>query len=141
MTKGPALFAKLSRLVAMRNQTTHAVYKKILTEGLRYITDDLLQLRRMTSAEYDMRMDAAILRQHDQLRLVAMAALYNRKAKQTKEVGKNKFVYKHNEITDFVDIEKIEKEIYGDPQREDVFDRLHQVASNVREFKERGIND
>jgi len=54
----------------------------------------------MTSAEYDMRMDAAILRQHDQLRLVAMAALYNRKAKQTKEVGKNKFVYKHNEITD-----------------------------------------
>jgi len=69
----------------------------------------LLQLRRMTSAEYDMRMDAAILRQHDQLRLVAMAALYNRKAKQTKEVGKNKFVYKHNEITDFVDIEKIEK--------------------------------
>ncbi len=95
----------------------------------------------MTSAEYDMRMDAAILRQHDQLRLVAMAALYNRKAKQTKEVGKNKFVYKHNEITDFVDIEKIEKEIYGDPQKNDVFDRLHQVASNVREFKERGIND
>jgi len=87
-----------------------------------------------------MRMDAAILRQHDQLRLVAMAALYNRKAKQTKEVGKNKFVYKHNEITDFVDIEKIEKRSMAIHKKKMCLTDYNQVASNVREFKERGIN-
>lgn len=108
----------------------------MLINGLRFMTDDLIAIKRMSFAEYNLRMDAAKLKFADQLFLAAQTAFINRNAEATDKNSK----YLAKEVKDLYDLEKIEGEILRMPKfDDDTFQRLARIQANMESYyKERG---
>lgn len=108
-----------------------------MINGLRYITDDLLLLRRMGIKEYNLRMQAAILKQADKQELLAQAMIFKRIAESTKKVG-DTYVYTATNLTDIFDKSQIERSIFGADRREMLqWHRLINVAQRNLEWQEK----
>lgn len=126
-------------------------YRKILIDGLRYITPDITTIARMKPWEYNLHLDAAKLRETDALYIEAMNSQYTFLQIATDKNGKRII----ENTKDLIDVAKIESMIY-DPigyienakkevddiqqktnaGKEDAFERLRLVAKKVKEFNE-----
>lgn len=103
-----------------------------MIEGLRYLTDDLLALRRMTPKEYNMRMKAAMLRKVDAYQLATFMAFYNRQATNVDKSGKKYIVKSPKEL---YDADEIEKRILGNSKKDAVYGELLKRAKRVAEYR------
>ena len=81
-----------------------------------------------------MRMNAALLKKYDQLDLLAHAALFNRAVKDGRAKG-DRFEFTIKKASDLVDLDEVEKLIYGDEEDDKTFQRLHQITQNVKNYK------
>ncbi len=112
-----------------------------MINGLRYLTDDLLQLRRMGMKEYNLRMQAAILKQADKQELMAQAALFQRIAKATQKVGDSYF-YTAKKLEDIFDKRKIERSVFGaDRQEMKQWRRLLAITKNNQEWQRKHVEE
>lgn len=101
-----------------------------MLDGLRYVTDDLLVLRRMAPSEYNLRLSAAILRRADREEELAKLAMYIRRAQAHRKDGK----YYMQSYSDLFDIEKVEKPIYNKDKISKEFSRLLKITKNLEEY-------
>jgi|LSQX01.1.fsa_nt_gb hypothetical protein len=85
------------------------MYDRIILDGLRYLTDDIVQIKRMTADEYELRINAKMLRRADRLAEHAQAALFNRVAQSVDKSGKR---YVAKTVKDIYNIEQIEEQLY-----------------------------
>lgn len=106
-----------------------------MIKGLRYLTDDLLALRRMTPSEFNLRMTANALKRADREEELAKQALYNRRANAHRKDG----TYIITKYTELFDIEKVEKQLLVDKTKEEeqTFDRLREIARRQMEYQSR----
>lgn len=106
-----------------------------MINGLRYLTSDLLELRRMGLMEYNLRMQAAILRQADQQELLAKAALFKRMAEATQKMG-DSYIYVARSLQDIFDKSKIERRIFGANKKEmQQWQQLMQITKRNQEWQ------
>lgn len=103
-----------------------------MLDGMRYITDDLLVLRRMTRSEFDLRMDAAKLRRADQEEELAKLAIYIRRAQAHRKDG----TYIKRDHTELFDVYKVEKPIYNKETIGKEFSRLLKITENLEEYRQ-----
>lgn len=96
-------------------------------------------MERMTLNEYNLRMRANSLKHADELEKLAQLALYIRRAKTYDEKSG---VYDIQKVSDLVDVDKLEKEIFDDPVlAPDVFNKLNKIAKNLCEYRARKGGD
>lgn len=101
--------------------------------GLRYITRDLTELRRMSLRDYDLHMDAYRLREYDRLNRIIDEAFIMRKMNQVK---KDKYV-----ITDpkqlNADAKREADRILGIKSKREraINERLERIARNLEEYR------
>lgn len=105
-------------------------YEKYILNGLRYLTRDLLELRRMTIREYNLRMTAFELRRADKLEEYAQLALFIRNASLYDDNG----VFKAQAVKDLYDATKVEDEIFDVEgiQEEQTFARLRALSKIIK---------
>lgn len=101
-----------------------------MLDGLRYITEDYMELRRMTRAEYSLRMEAATLRRADREEDLTKLAMYIRRAKAYRKDGT--YIIKNH--TELFDIKKVEKPIYNKDKISKKFNRLLKITKNLEEY-------
>ena len=112
-----------------------------MLDGLRYITDDLLALKRMTPKEYNLRVKARLLQKADAYDTFARQMLIWRDAKATKLSADRKYEeYVIKDVKGLYDLEAAEKAIYDEEklcaEQEASFERLRKVAMNVKKYRE-----
>lgn len=101
----------------------------MMINGLRWLTNDYIQLQRMTIEEYNIRMKAHSLKEADLLH----QAIEHGLAVRPLEAVKNK-KYVIREVNQIFDLKKYEEQIFGKDSRK--FDRLKQVARRLKEYRE-----
>lgn len=90
----------------------------------------------MTPKEYDLRMKAVRLKRIDKLTDYATLALFERKAKETKQVG-DKTYLKNNTPKDIFNYEKEEQLIFtGSEINAETFSRLKKIAMNLKRYRQ-----
>lgn len=104
---------------------------------MRYFDNvSLLEIKRMTPQEYDLRMKAVRLKRIDRLTDYATLALFERKAKETKQIG-DKTYLKNNTPKDIFDYEKEEQLILtGSEINAEAFSRLKEIALNLKRYRQ-----
>lgn len=92
--------------------------------GLRYFTNDLLQIQKMTLKEYELRIEAQVLKEIDEKKKMALLGMYIARSGITDKDGKF-LVQKESDLFDF---EKAENTIIVKPILEqEVYDRLTKI--------------
>ncbi|MCI6659785.1 MAG: hypothetical protein SPJ59_02305 [Peptoniphilaceae bacterium] len=82
-----------------------------------------MKLRRMTLAEYRLRMDAAALRSADRMYELAVSAFFQRNVEQVRDNN----VYEFQKVEDLYDLNKAERLIFGDSVDSAALKRLHEI--------------
>lgn len=114
------------------------LYKDLIINGLRYFSDSIKELERMTLVAFYMMFTAFRLKEIDKKRDFIENELLKRKLKETETKGKKTY-YVINDIKDVFDYEKAEKKVLGEETEEDnTFDRLRNIAINVRDYEKKG---
>lgn len=96
-------------------------------------------LEEMRISEYDLRMEAMVLKNADEYEKLAQLAIYIRKAQ---DYNSKTGVYKVQKVSDLIDKAEVEKEIFEDSILSDeVFSRLSKIAKNLEEYhKNKEVN-
>lgn len=114
------------------------LYKGLIIEGLRYFADSIKELERMTLVDFYTMFKAFRLKEIDKKRDFIENELLKRKLKETETKGKKTY-YVINDIKDIFDYEKAEKKVLGEETEDDnTFDRLRNIAINVRDYEKKG---
>lgn len=114
------------------------LYKDLIIEGLRYIAETIKELERMTLVDFYIMFTAFRLKEIDKKRDFIENELLKRKLKETETKGKKTY-YVINDIKDVFDYEKAEKKVLGEETEDDnTFDRLRNIAINVRNYEKKG---
>lgn len=99
---------------------------------MRYLTEDLKTLERMSISEYELRMTASALKNVDEYERLAQLAIYIRKAQ---DFNKNTKAYIVQKTSDLVDVKAAEKSVFDEPiLKQEVFDRLTKIQQNLEEY-------
>lgn len=113
-------------------------YKDLIIEGLRYFSDSIKELEKMTLVTFSIMFTAFRLREIDKKRDFIENELLKRKLEETETKGKKTY-YVVKDIKDIFDYEKAEKKVLGKEIKEDdTFDRLRNIAINVKNYKKKG---
>lgn len=121
-----------------KEQIEPLLYKDLIINGLRYFSDSIKELERMTLVAFYMMFTAFRLKEIDKKRDFIENELLKRKLKETETKGKKTY-YVINDIKDIFDYEKAEKKVLGEETEEDnTFDRLRNIAINVRNYEKKG---
>lgn len=114
------------------------LYKDLIINGLRYFADSIKELERMTLVAFYMMFTAFRLKEIDKKRDFIENELLKRKLEETETKGKKTY-YVINDIKEIFDYEKAEKKVLGEETEEDdTFDRLRNIAINVRNYEKKG---
>ena len=121
-----------------KEQIEPLLYKDLIINGLRYFSDSIKELERMTLVAFYMMFTAFRLKEIDKKRDLIENELLKRKLKETETKGKKTY-YVINDIKDVFDYEKAEKKVLGEETEDDnTFDRLRNIAINVRNYEKKG---
>ncbi|MDU5252703.1 hypothetical protein [Anaerococcus vaginalis] len=121
-----------------KEQIEPLLYKDLIINGLRYFSDSIKELERMTLVAFYMMFTAFRLKEIDKKRDFIENELLKRKLKETETKGKKTY-YVINDIKDIFDYEKAEKKVLGEETEDDnTFDRLRNIAINVRNYEKKG---
>lgn len=114
------------------------LYKDLIIEGLRYFSESIKELERMTLVDFYTMFTAFRLREIDKKRDFIENELLKRKLEETETKGKKTY-YVVKDIKDIFDYEKAEKKVLGEEtEDDDTFDRLRNIAKNVRNYEKKG---
>lgn len=114
------------------------LYKDLIIEGLRYFSESIKELERMTLVDFYTMFTAFRLREIDKKRDFIENELLKRKLKETETKGKKTY-YVVKDIKDVFDYEKAERKVLGEKTEDDnTFDRLRNIAINVRNYEKKG---
>ena len=114
------------------------LYKDLIIEGLRYFSESIKELERMTLVDFYTMFTAFRLREIDKKRDFIENELLKRKLKETETKGKKTY-YVVKDIKDVFDYEKAERKVLGEEtEDDDTFDRLRNIAINVRNYEKKG---
>lgn len=92
----------------------------------------------MTLVDFYTMFTAFRLKEIDKKRDFIENELLKRKLKETETKGKKTY-YVINDIKDIFDYEKAEKKVLGEEtEDDDTFDRLRNIAKNVRNYEKKG---
>lgn len=121
-----------------KEQIEPLLYKDLIINGLRYFSDSIKELERMTLVAFYMMFTAFRLKEIDKKRDFIENELLKRKLEETETKGKKTY-YVINDIKDIFDYEKAEKKVLGEETEDDnTFDRLRNIAINVRNYEKKG---
>lgn len=121
-----------------KEQIEPLLYKDLIINGLRYFSDSIKELERMTLVAFYMMFTAFRLREIDKKRDFIENELLKRKLEETETKGKKTY-YVVKDIKDIFDYEKAEKKVLGEEtEDDDTFDRLRNIAKNVRNYEKKG---
>ena len=121
-----------------KEQIEPLLYKDLIINGLRYFSDSIKELERMTLVAFYMMFTAFRLREIDKKRDFIENELLKRKLEETETKGKKTY-YVVKGIKDIFDYEKAEKKVLGEEtEDDDTFDRLRNIAINVRNYEKKG---
>ncbi|WP_156329033.1 hypothetical protein [Anaerococcus vaginalis] len=121
-----------------KEQIEPLLYKDLIINGLRYFSDSIKELERMTLVAFYMMFTAFRLREIDKKRDFIENELLKRKLEETETKGKKTY-YIVKDIKDIFDYEKAEKKVLGEEtEDDDTFDRLRNIAKNVRNYEKKG---
>lgn len=113
-------------------------YKDLIINGLRYFSNDIKDLEKMTLVNFNFMFIAFRLKEIDKKRDFIENELLKRKLEETETKGKKTY-YVVKDIKDVFDYEKAEKKVLGEEIKEDeTFDRLRNIAINVKNYKKKG---
>lgn len=113
-------------------------YKDLIINGLRYFSNDIKDLEKMTLVNFNFMFIAFRLKEIDKKRDFIENELLKRKLEETETKGKKTY-YVINDIKDVFDYEKAERKVLGEEIKEDeTFDRLRNIAINVKNYKKKG---
>lgn len=113
-------------------------YKDLIINGLRYFADNIKELEKMTLVAFSIMFTAFRLREIDKKRDFIENELIKRKLEETETKGKKTY-YVVKDIKDVFNYEKEEKKVLGKEIKEDeTFDRLRNIAINVRNYEKKG---
>lgn len=114
------------------------LYKDLIIEGLRYFSESIKELERMNLVDFYTMFTAFRLREIDKKKDFIENELLKRKLKETETKGKKTY-YVVNDIKDVFDYEKAERKVLGEKTEDDnTFDRLRNIAINVRNYEKKG---
>ncbi len=114
------------------------LYKDLIIEGLRYFSESIKELERMTLVDFYTMFTAFRLREIDKKRDFIENELLKRKLEETETKGKKTY-YVVKDIKDVFDYEKAERKVLGEEtEDDDTFDRLRNIAINVRNYEKKG---
>lgn len=114
------------------------LYKDLIIEGLRYFSESIKELERMNLVDFYTMFTAFRLREIDKKKDFIENELLKRKLKETETKGKKTY-YVINDIKDIFDYEKAERKVLGEKTEDDnTFDRLRNIAINVRNYEKKG---
>lgn len=121
-----------------KEQIEPLLYKDLIINGLRYFSDSIKELERMTLVAFYMMFTAFRLKEIDKKRDFIENELLKRKLEETETKGKKTY-YVVKDIKDIFDYEKAEKKVLGEEtEDDDTFDRLRNIAKNVRNYEKKG---
>lgn len=121
-----------------KEQIEPLLYKDLIIEGLRYFADSIKELEKMTLVDFYTMFTAFRLKEIDKKRDFIENELLKRKLEETETKGKKTY-YVINDIKDIFDYEKAEKKVLGEETEDDnTFDRLRNIAINVRNYEKKG---
>ncbi|MDU5086766.1 MAG: hypothetical protein E6235_06910 [Anaerococcus vaginalis] len=121
-----------------KEQIEPLLYKDLIIEGLRYFADSIKELEKMTLVDFYTMFTAFRLKEIDKKRDFIENELLKRKLEETETKGKKTY-YVINDIKDVFDYEKAEKKVLGEEtEDDDTFDRLRNIAINVRNYEKKG---
>ncbi|MBS4889439.1 MAG: hypothetical protein KHZ80_05350 [Anaerococcus vaginalis] len=121
-----------------KEQIESLLYKDLIINGLRYFSDSIKELERMTLVAFYMMFTAFRLKEIDKKRDFIENELLKRKLEETETKGKKTY-YVVKDIKDIFDYEKAEKKVLGEKTEDDnTFDRLRNIAKNVRNYEKKG---
>lgn len=113
-------------------------YKDLIINGLRYFADNIKELEKMTLVAFSIMFTAFRLREIDKKRDFIENELIKRKLEETETKGKKTY-YVVKDIKDVFDYEKAERKVLGEEtEDDDTFDRLRNIAINVRNYEKKG---
>ncbi len=113
-------------------------YKDLIINGLRYFSNDIKDLEKMTLVNFNFMFIAFRLKEIDKKRDFIENELLKRKLEETETKGKKAY-YVVKDIKDVFDYEKAEKKVLGEETEDDnTFDRLRNIAINVRNYEKKG---
>lgn len=114
------------------------LYKDLIIEGLRYFSDSIKKLEKMSLVDFYTMFTAFRLREIDKKRDFIENELLKRKLEEMETKGKKTY-YVINDIKDIFDYEKAEKKVLGEETEDDnTFDRLRNIALNVKKYEKKG---
>ncbi|MFR7765498.1 MAG: hypothetical protein ACLU05_08830 [Anaerococcus obesiensis] len=121
-----------------KEQIEPLLYKDLIINGLRYFSDSIKELERMTLVAFYMMFTAFWLREIDKKRDFIENELLKRKLEETETKGKKTY-YVVKDIKDIFDYERAERKVLGEKTEDDnTFDRLRNIAINVRNYEKKG---
>jgi hypothetical protein len=121
-----------------KEQIEPIFYKDLIINGLRYFSNDIKDLEKMTLINFNFMFTAFRLREIDKKRDFIENELLKRRLEETETKGKKTY-YVVKDIKDVFNYEKEEKKVLGKEIKEDeTFDRLRNIAINVRNYEKKG---
>lgn len=129
-----------NELIEPQDLRASKVYTDWIVTGLRYLTDDLTALRRMSLGEFNLRLRVHHLKELDAEAKTAKICMIKRLANATNKNGEY-LVHDEEAMLKKLDIETRERKLlHGSPLEDETKQRLMQIVRNREQLRREGKN-